>query len=194
MGAGSRRARNMASAPQQALPITHLPLAVMAEVPRLRRFAAAMIGDENAADRLVQEAVELTLADSTALPEDQDLALSLFTVLYQMRREAIEQDRTPSPAIMTESFERIIFQRLPGADREELQDFSKSVGRLSEEDRAILLLISLESFRYRDLSTILALPAGRVMAKVAKARLQLRSILNDLDSQGPGPAGAGEMG
>lgn len=150
---------------------------ITAEVSRLRRFAAAMIGDEGVADHLVQEIIALALADLDALPDDQELSVSLFTVLYQMRREAIEKhDAKPMPA-MSVGFENILFQRLPGADRSELEEFASAMSGLAEEDRAILLLISLENFNYRDISVIVGSPAGRIMSKVTRARQQLQALL-----------------
>ena len=189
--ADSRPSRERPPSSHQSRPLRVLPMLIIAGMPRLRRFAAAMIGDEGAADLLVQEMLALTLADPTELPEDQEISVSLFTILYQMRLEAIEVlDPHPVPA-MTPSFESVLFQNLPGADRDELKEFAQAIGSLREEDRAILLLISLENFSYRDIGMIVGLPAGRIMSKLARARQHLHTTLKDNAAQRTIPSAAG---
>lgn len=179
----SRALQGRSPSPSQGRPLRVLPTLIIAEVPRLRRFAVAMIGDEGAADLLVQEMLALTLADPTELPEDREICVSLFTILYQMRIEALKLlDPLPVPS-MTQSFESLLFQYLSGADRDELKEFAQAVGSLAEEDRALLLLISLESFSYRDISMIVGLPSGRIMSKLARTRQQLQKILKNNATQ-----------
>lgn len=168
-GPATPRTRKTQNAPTPNL----LPTLLIAEVPRLRRFAAAMIGDEGAADQLVQDTLQQALSDPNELLPDRDLNTSLLVILYRLRSEVLERlKQAPKPA-MTQNFLDILFQRLQAADRDEMLEFANAIGSLNEEDRAILLLITLENLDYRDVAAIIKVTPGRVMAKVAHAREEL---------------------
>ncbi len=154
-----------------------LPTLIIAETPRLRRFAAAMIGDEGAADHLVQETLTEAFAQLATLQAQHHLGVSLMTILYRRRRQATEQLDQLSPSPMTASFEAVLLQWLPGADRDEIQEFAGAIGSLAEEDRAMLLLVALENLGYRDIAAVVEIPLGRVMSRIARARAQLQQAL-----------------
>jgi len=154
-----------------------MPTMLVAEAPRLRRFAAAMIGDEGSADLLVQQTLQQAFNEPGELSGDRDQCVSLLMILYRLRAEIVKSQKSAQPA-MSQSFGDLLYQRLQGADVDEIREFADAIGRLEEEDRAILLLISLENLDYRDIATIIKVPAGRVMAKVAHAREQLSLALD----------------
>ncbi len=54
---------------------------------------------------------------------------------------------------------------------------AESVGRLTEQERRILLLRAVGGFKYREISKILDIPMGTVMGLLSRARMQLRSKL-----------------
>ena len=49
---------------------------------------------------------------------------------------------------------------------------------LSEEHRAVLLLICVEGFSYKDAADVLAIPLGTVMSRLARARLAVGRALD----------------
>lgn len=157
-----------------------LPTLIVAEGTRLRRFAATMVGDEDEADQLVEATLQHAIAMPNQLAADFDLSVSLFMILYRMRRDSLRRhDQLLMPSL-DPSFASIIFQRLPGADRDELQEFAEAMSSLSEEDRAILILISLENLGYREVAKVLGIEVDRVMSQIALAREQLRHALETM--------------
>jgi RNA polymerase sigma-70 factor (ECF subfamily) len=157
---------------------------MIAEVPRLRRFAAAMIGDDEAADQLVQTTCRQALLEPASLPADGDFGVSLLALLYQRRRDARQQPGRPLASAITRRFDSVLFQPLQGADREEMREFADGIGSLAEDERAVLLLIALESLCYRDAALVMMMPTARVMARVAQARERLHQALK-ADTAGP---------
>lgn len=179
---------------QPAVNIGFLPTLMIAEIPRLRRFAAAMIGDEGTADHLVQETLQQALAEQGELRLDRELYVSLLMILYRLRSDVVKQlDKTQQPT-MTRSFSDVLFQRLQGADVEEVREFADAIGKLGEEDRALLLLIGLENLDYRDIATVIKVPAGRVMTKIARAREHLSFALSASADQADRSPIAGDQG
>ncbi len=159
-----------------------LPTQIIAEGPRLRRFAAAMIGDEDEADQLVEATLQHAIATPRQLATDFDLSVSLFKILFQKRRDRLRRyDQLLMPSLNSH-FSAVLFRRLSGADRDELQEFAEAMSSLGEEDRAILVLISLENFGYREVAKILDIEIDRVMSQIAVAREQLRHALDTMES------------
>jgi RNA polymerase sigma-70 factor (ECF subfamily) len=157
-----------------------LPTLIIAEGPRLRRFAAAMIGDEDEADQLVETALRHAIANPGDLATDVDLSVSLFAILYQQRREKLRKfDQLLMPAL-NDGFASTLFKSLLGADRDEIREFAEAISSLGEEDRAILILTSLENFGYREIAEVLGIGADRVMPQIAQAREQLRHALDTM--------------
>jgi RNA polymerase sigma-70 factor (ECF subfamily) len=56
---------------------------------------------------------------------------------------------------------------------------------LPAEQRALLLLVSVEGFSYRDAATALDLPIGTVMSRLSRAREKLRQIGEGRGADGP---------
>ncbi|MGI9433987.1 MAG: sigma factor-like helix-turn-helix DNA-binding protein [Geminicoccaceae bacterium] len=168
--------------PHQPIPDHLLSTLVMMAVPRLRRLAMVMLGDDAKADQLVQMTVERALAEPSALQPDVDLVIALFALLHEMRNQL----RRPSGEALPDAagnlaaaprFEATLFRYLSGADRDELREAARAMAGLTEQERVILLLIALENLRYRDVAIVIKVPFGRVMAHVARAREKLRQAL-----------------
>lgn len=64
----------------------------------------------------------------------------------------------------------------PGS-RLEAYEVLEVFDRLSEEHRAVLLLVAVEEMSYREAASALDLPVGTVMSRLNRARSQLRLLL-----------------
>lgn len=170
-----------------------LPALMIAEGPRLRRFAAAMIGDEGVADQLVETTLLQAFANPGDLAADGELGVYLLTMLYQRRRETLQRSDPLLMPSLTPDFDGVLFQRLQGAERDEIREFAEAIGSLGEEDRAILLLIALENLSYREVAEIIRIPVGRVMVKIAHAREQLRQALKAGAAESHGSPSLGDI-
>ena len=143
-------------------------------IPALRRYAYAMVRDRDAADDLVQDALERALSRWHLRRNDGDLRAWLFTILRnlhindhrrrQRRGTAVELDEHAVAAAAQES-------------TVEVQDVLAALDRLPEEQKSLLLLIGVEEFSYEEAAQTLDLPIGTVMSRLSRARGRLRSIL-----------------
>jgi RNA polymerase sigma-70 factor (ECF subfamily) len=57
-------------------------------------------------------------------------------------------------------------------------DLDRCLQRLPEEQRAVLLLVTLEDMRYEDVARVLEIPVGTVMSRLSRARTRLRELMN----------------
>ena len=149
--------------------------AILAEIPRLRRYARAMLGERAAADDLVQDTLERAWTRIGQWRPGSDLRAWLFGIMHNLR---VDQLRRADPAVRPLEEADYEFPVPPAQnDGLELQDLEAALGRLPEEQREILLLVALEEMSYGEISALLDIPIGTVMSRLARGRERLRRIL-----------------
>ena len=58
------------------------------------------------------------------------------------------------------------------------RDIVSGLRSLSEEQRAVLLLVGVEGLSYENAGTVLGIPLGTVMSRLSRARENLRRLLD----------------
>src|ERR1700722_745735 len=159
----------LASAAKSGLP--DLRTMVAAEIPRLRRYARALVRDVVAADDLVQETLTRGLVKQHLWVEGTNLQAWLFTIMHhqyvnQVRRAV----REGAPVEISETEPSL--SCAPSQVRSlELRDLDRALAKLPEEQRAVILLVGLEGLRYDAVAAIIDVPVGyRSIASVARSR------------------------
>jgi RNA polymerase sigma-70 factor (ECF subfamily) len=152
--------------------------AVLAALPRLRRYAIALLRDLNMADDLVQDCVERALRNRASLADPSHISGWLSSILHNLYLDSLRQKRRRGAHIeLDDSLNLIELSVLP-ADRGTAKDLVEAMTDLSFEHRQILLLVGLEGHSYRDVAEQLGIPIGTVMSRLARARTQLRARLD----------------
>jgi RNA polymerase sigma factor (sigma-70 family) len=57
------------------------------------------------------------------------------------------------------------------------QDVVRAFNTMPEDQRVVLLLVSIEKFSYDEVARILRIPVGTVMSRLTRARERLRSLM-----------------
>ena len=117
-------------------------------VPRLRRYARAVVGDAEAADRRVAAA----LADAVAAPPAPD---DVTPELFRRVHTALRAERRPTGG--------------DDAALVELAVLDEEVGELAELERHVLMLRGLEGFDVTAIARIVEREEGEVEARLAAA-------------------------
>ncbi len=144
-------------------------------IPRLRRFARSLAGDAAAADDLVQAALERALTRGADVRDPAALQAWLFSVLY---RAFVDEHRRMA------RWKRIarLFSAEDNASPptpEHVFDARASLAGfacLTPEQRALLMLVSVEGLAYREAADALGIPVGTVMSRLSRARQALRAM------------------
>ncbi|MGB7541906.1 MAG: RNA polymerase sigma factor [Burkholderiales bacterium] len=148
---------------------------IIDHIPRLRRYASALVGDRYAADDLVQDTLERAWKKFYLWRPGSDLRAWLFAIMHNVfvnqvrrRRNEIEQAMEDPPAVAV---------RATQSDHLELQDVDRALRILSAEQREVMLLIAVEQMTYDEVSRALDIPIGTVMSRLSRARDRLRQLL-----------------
>jgi RNA polymerase sigma-70 factor (ECF subfamily) len=147
------------------------------QVPRLRRYARALMRSEVDADDLVQECVLRALSKKHLWQKDTDLRAWLFTILHNQYVNHVRRSARIGAPMDVSTIDRETRQ-LPGQDKRlELRDLDRALTRLPEEQRTALLLIGLEGMDYATAAKVVGVPIGTVRSRLSRGREELRRLM-----------------
>jgi len=150
-------------------------------IPGLRRFACALLrGNQEHADDLVQDSLERALSNWHQRRLEADLRSWVYTIVYN--RFLTERRRQRRYAAY-HSLAECVDQDLPTTDGGQNsalihRDLLRGVAALPQEQRAVLLLVGVEDFSYKDAARLLGVPIGTVMSRLSRGRERLRQYMN----------------
>lgn len=150
-------------------------------LPNIRRFALSLAGNVADADDLLQSTVERLL--SRGLPDDADVlpwSLKVCRNLWidEVRSRKVRREASDEPAVIGEQSYCGEQQVLGELTLEEVQ---RVLAGMPEDQCAVLELVAVEGYSYREAAGVLDIPIGTVMSRLARARTTLieRSRLAD---------------
>jgi RNA polymerase sigma-70 factor (ECF subfamily) len=143
-------------------------------IPRLRRYARALVGDRASADDLVQDTLERAWAKLHLYRRGTDLRAWLFTVMHNVHVNKVRATRV-TDTLDDELPE--LAQRASQGDALLVRDLDRAIARLPAEQRAVLLLVTLEEMSYEEVARALGIPIGTVMSRLSRAREKLRTMM-----------------
>ena len=147
-------------------------------IPGLRRYARALLRDRAAADDLVQDCLERTITRWHQRRPDGDTRAWVFTILHnlafnRMRQQRRRGEHLPLDDVNEGQFARTATQE----DGLRHQDVVAALATLPDEQRSVLLLVSVEDLSYAEAARVLDIPIGTVMSRVSRAREKLAQAL-----------------
>ena len=143
-------------------------------IPRLQRYARALVGDRASADDLVQDTLERAWAKLHLYRRGTDLRAWLFTVMHNVHVNRVRAARATDTL---EDDMPELAQRAAQGDALLVRDLDRAIARLPAEQRAVLLLVTLEEMSYEEVARTLGIPIGTVMSRLSRAREKLRSMM-----------------
>jgi RNA polymerase sigma-70 factor (ECF subfamily) len=151
---------------------------LIAQIPGLRRYARALTGDAWAADDLVQDTLERACSKWHLWTAGSNLRAWLFTLMHNQFanqvRHSMRQSNTGRMVDMEDVKDELIATDT-GLDM--ALDLHRCLMRLPPEQRAVLLLVSLEDMSYDEVARITGVPVGTVMSRLSRARSRLRELM-----------------
>ena len=162
--------------PKQCTTGRSLHSQIEALIPRLRRYARAMVHDPVAADDLTQDCLVRALGKIHLWEEGTDLRAWLFTILHNQHISRARQAARQRDIIELQKCKPGLTLSPSQMARLELRDLERAIARLPEEQRSVILLVGLEGMRYEEVASVVNLPVGTVRSRVSRGRETLRMM------------------
>lgn len=166
--------------------------AIVAVLPRLRRFCASLAGGIDAGDDLLQGTVERALSRAEQWQAGTRMDSWLFRIAQNLAIDQARSRKTRGQQVDVDVLDERIGE--DGRDiveqRSDLAAARRAMAALSEEQRMVMTLVVLDGRSYRETAEFLDIPIGSVMSRLARARAavdaQLRGQLRGIPEQGAG--------
>ncbi|HSY27838.1 MAG TPA: RNA polymerase sigma factor [Burkholderiaceae bacterium] len=144
-------------------------------LPRLRRYARALMGSKMEADDLVQVTVERGWSRLASWRRGSDMRVWLFSIMHNLH---VDQLRPPSVSTEVLDGDTPMPQvNASQANRLEIRDMESALQQLSAEQREVVLLVALEEMTYDEVAASLGVPLGTVMSRLSHGREKLRALM-----------------
>lgn len=145
-------------------------------MPALRRYAFFLLRGQQDADDLVHDTLVRALDKLHTQRFGTDIRPWLFSILHNLfishrRKEKLRPQAGYPDEIAAEL-------AVEGGQEDSLRwrDLIRALNLLPVEQRSILLLVAVENLSYAEVASILAIPIGTVMSRLARGRERLREL------------------
>lgn len=151
-----------------------------AHITSLRRYAYVLCRNRTDADDLVQETLTKAIAAAHTYRTGNDLRAWLFGILHNTflshRRQYAQRARAAT-FLNTTADE----QNTPPRQEKQVEAHQtlRMLSRLTPDQQSALILIAVEGLSYEEAASILDVPVGTLMSRLARGREQLRRLVSD---------------
>lgn len=154
--------------------------AILAELPRLRRYARALVRDRDMADDLVQDCIEKALSRIDNWQTGDNPRRWLFTIMHHIFIDQLRRikRRVETVEIAGEA-DGAFASRPTQMDNLHAREVFDALQTIAPERRSALVLVAVEGMSYAEAATVLGIPAGTLMSRIARGREELRAQLDD---------------
>ncbi|SEI49336.1 RNA polymerase sigma factor [Paraburkholderia diazotrophica] len=153
---------------------------LMEHVPRLRRYARALISNRDLADDLVQDTLERALTRTKMFQVGTDLRAWLFTIMHNVFINQVRKSSTRAVHVSVDD-ESIVESEFAVSGEQtrslEVRDLDYALQRLPADQREVVLLVGLEEMSYAEVAIALDIPVGTVMSRLSRGRERLRALM-----------------
>jgi RNA polymerase sigma-70 factor, ECF subfamily len=153
---------------------------IEAEIPRLRRYARALMRDVVSADDLVQDCLTRALGKLHLWHEGSDLRAWLFTILHNQYVNYVRRAVREGAVVALNETEPMLSRAPQQGRRLELRDLERAIAQLPEEQRSVILLVGLEGMHYEEVAAVLDVPVGTIRSRLSRGREALRRLTGSI--------------
>jgi RNA polymerase sigma-70 factor (ECF subfamily) len=167
--------------------MTAISALIESEIPKLKRYAAALFRDRDGADDLVQDTILRALEKSHLWQPGTNFRAWVFTLMHNIyvnnvRRSVRSGSKVNLDHVNPSTAPAQIWSLM-------MRDLKRGLVRLPEEQRSILWSIGVNGMKYEEAAQAYSTPIGTIRSRLSRARQALNAIL-----QGEGDEAADDQG
>lgn len=148
-------------------------------IPALRRYALALMRDRAAADDLVQDCLERAISRWHQRRRDDDARAWIFTILHHLAMTRLRRSaQRPVHVGLDDPGAASLSSAASQEDGLLHRDLVNGLAQLPDEQRTVLLLVTVEQLSYADVARVLDVPVGTVMSRLSRARERLARLMS----------------
>ncbi|EKE73597.1 sigma-70 family RNA polymerase sigma factor [Oceanibaculum indicum] len=157
------------------------------ETDRLRRYARSLVRGREEAEDLVQETLLRGIERSSSWDPSRPLGPWLFSILHNLYASGMRRAQSRERALRHIGLLLEPPRSAPStpAAQMELNETLRALYDLPEEQRQVLVLVTIEDLSYEEAAARLDIPLGTLMSRLARGREALRQAV-DRDEKRPG--------
>jgi RNA polymerase sigma-70 factor (ECF subfamily) len=152
-------------------------------IPHLRAYARSLMHDPDGADDLVQDALVRGWMSRAQFTEGTNFKAWMFTILRNRFLDQRRRDRMGSTSI-----DDVISENLIARPAQDIvlyfDDMARAFWRLSPPHREILMLVGAMGLGYDEAASVIGCAVGTVRSRLSRARAELQSGLDKVQSRG----------
>lgn len=152
---------------------------LVAILPKLRRFAATLAGNQDEGDDLVQEACEKAIRRADSFAPGTRLDSWMYRIIQNCHIDRIREHKRRGPHQGIDDGPELV-----GSDGErgmqaviDLNRVRGMIDTLPTDQKVVLGLVSIEGLSYQEAATVLETPIGTIMSRLARARKKLHQLV-----------------
>lgn len=153
--------------------------AMIAFLPRLRRFCHALTAHPDDGDDLMQATVERALSRSHLFDQGSRIDSWMFRIAQNLHIDTLRATRRRGITVPVDEL-----LPLPGEDgrtltenRSSLAAAQAALATVPDDQRAAFVLVVVEGLSYREAAETLGVPIGTIMSRLARARARIEAAL-----------------
>ena len=156
---------------------------MLAFLPRLRRFTCGLTGSVDDGDDLLQATCERAIRNIHQWKPGTRLDSWMYRIARNLHLNELRAQGVRGRHLAAVDPDSQVVDGVRVADS--LLSFEAMRGflsRLPEEQRSVLLLVTVDGLSYQEVADLLEIPVGTVNSRLARARQALTSMLGEEDA------------
>lgn len=145
-------------------------------LPKLRRFCLALAASPADADDLCQSTLERAITRLDLWVPGTRLDSWLYRIAQNLHKNTL-RDRSNRLRLLEEHASDPSTDQTPEGSDAEASELRRHVLALPEDQRKILMLITVEGYSYKECASLLDLPQTTVTNRLFQARMHLRQAI-----------------
>jgi RNA polymerase sigma-70 factor (ECF subfamily) len=127
----------------------------------------------------VQDTLERACGQWRLWKAGSDLRAWLFTLMHNLyANQARSASRRVSAGIRVDPDDVAVELHGPESASDVTIDLQRCLLRLPDDQREVLLLVTMEDLSYEEVARVLSIPVGTVMSRLSRSRSRLRELMD----------------